>query len=107
MSKDYRVSDDPNWQPYRDPQTGDVVILTEVQCQAIWKALSVYWQVVHAEVDKHSNPNPAFDIDVIAQIRTASKSCLLGRLLYEGKAPLVDAPPTSGAAPDYSVERPS
>lgn len=104
MSKDYSVSDDPAWQPYRDPDTGEVVTLTPAQCAAVQHALQVYERVINIELAKGTNPNPAFSVEAAYRVYTVTKSCLMGRLLYDGKAPLVDAPPVVMAAPDYSVE---
>lgn len=103
---DYRVSDNPAWQPYRDPDTGEVVTLSTAQCAAVRHAIAVVAAVVRAEEIKGRKQSPAFHADVVlAAGATSGKSCLLGRLLYDGKPPLVDAPPVVFAAPDYSVEQ--
>lgn len=100
---DYRPTEDPYLQPYRDPETGQVVTLTPAQCAAVQHAFSVYNRVVQIELDKHSNPNPAFDVAHAYFLATVSKSRLMGRLLYDGLPPLVDAPPIVDGGPDYSV----
>lgn len=107
MTPDYRISDNPAWQPYRDPTTGEIVTLTPAQCAAVRHAFSVYSAVIQTEIAKGSNPNPAFDPAGVYGLSTVTKSCLMGRLLHDGKAPLVDAPPVAHAAPDYSVEVPA
>lgn len=103
---DYRASDRPDWQPYRDPRTGEVVTVTPEQCAAVIHALNVYLRV------EPNNPENVYVREAVQALtqnyfwRIHHKSCLLGRLLCEGKPPLVDAPPVRHAAPDYSVEVP-
>lgn len=99
-AKDYRVSEDPNWQPWTR-NDGTVVTLTPEHCDAIAQALAVYRRVC----EKEGKP-PTFDVDAAIGILSflRVKSCLMGRLLYDGKPPLVDAPPLVMAAPDYSLE---
>lgn len=101
-AKDYRASDDPNWQPWTT-NDGQVVTLLPEHCDAIYQALVVYKRVCEKE-----RSQPTFDVDAAIGIVSIlrSKSCLMGRLLYDGKAPLVDAPPLVMAAPDYSLEVP-
>lgn len=98
---DYRVSDNPSWQPHRN-RAGEVVTITEDQCFAIYKALGIWLEVAP------NTPGNAYIRQGVEEARSGFwkiyKSCLLGRLLYEGKAPLIDAPPTVYSAPDYSVE---
>lgn len=95
---DFRVSDNPDWQPYSE--NGEVVTLEPKHCRAIHHALRVYARVQEKE------GSPCFDYQALSGLLAfmSAKSCLMGRLLYDGKAPLVDAPPTSWAAPDYSLE---
>lgn len=99
--KDFRASDNPDWQPWRDAE-GNVVTFTQDHCNALMRALYIYQSVV----GRHGGQ--AFDVDEAITIMhfIRAKSCLMGRLLYEGKPPLVDAPPTVMAAPDYSLEVP-
>lgn len=96
---DYRASADPKLQPFRDPITGEVVTLTPSHCNAIRQALEVYKQVAQP---------PVFDVGAAIGILSFlnAKSCLMARLLYDGRPPLVDAPPLVMAAPDYSLEVP-
>lgn len=105
MSADYRASEDPEWQPYRDPKTGEVVTLTPQQCTAIFRALDI-WLKVAPEGPQNQFIREAVEQARPALMRINAKSCLMARLLYDGKPPLVDAPPTYGAAPNYSLEVP-
>jgi hypothetical protein len=105
MTHDYRVSDDPAWQPFTDSTTGEVVTLTPSHCNAIFRALDV-WLKVAPEGPQNEFLRAAV-LEAQHGLRIINmKSCLMARLLYDGKAPLVDAPPTVAAAPDYRVEVP-
>jgi hypothetical protein len=67
--------------------------ITEQQGAAIWDAVRVWSAVYLAE----KGEPPAFTT------ANLQKSCLLGRILYEGKPPLPLAPPTALAAPWYKL----
>lgn len=99
---DYTASTDPALQPFCD-KDGNVVTLTPDQCGAIFKALDIWLRV--AEPDSKND----FLRTAVNEARRGlgvvnMKSCLMARILYDGKAPLVDPPPVVHAAPDYSVE---
>jgi len=89
---------------YRDVD-GNPVVITSQQCAAIRHALSVYTSVVLNEVEKHTNPNPAFYVtdEVLSTVALSSKSRLLGRMLYEGLPPMENAPPVLMAEPRYDL----
>jgi hypothetical protein len=101
---DYRASDDPALQPYRD-KDGNVVTLTPDQCGAIFRAMDIWLAVADPEARNDFLRRAVTRArQELSAINT--KSCLMARILYDGKAPLVDPPPTVHAAPDYSVEVP-
>jgi hypothetical protein len=66
--------------------------LTNEQSKDIWKCI-YRWEAIRRENGYRSTPTL---IDV-------SKSCLLGRMLLEGKPPLDIPPPTAHAAPWYKL----
>lgn len=76
--------------PASDPTP--VPVLTPEQGERLWKALDT-WQRVAAEA---GNPVQFSAVNI-------RKSCLLGRLLYEGKPPLPKPPPCAYSAPWYSL----
>ena len=101
---DYRASDDPGLQPYRD-KDGKVVTLNPDQCSAILHALGI-WLKVAPDI-----PSNAFLRQAVLEARRGNgiitmKSCLMARLLHDGRPPLVDAPPVVYSAPNYRVEVP-
>lgn len=104
---DYRPSERPDWQPYKD-KDGNVVTITPDQCAAIFHAARVYESVIKYEQklaldgERDRLCNPAFNVrGAIEASQLITKSCLMGRLLYDGLPPLADAPPVLHAAPQY------
>lgn len=91
------------WDVYRD-KDGNPVTITPEQCAAISHALNVWESVAKAE-NYEGLPG-------ITRLRQAfygavvSKSCLMGRMLYEGRAPLNEKPPVLAAAPAYFLTDP-
>jgi hypothetical protein len=79
-----------DWDVYRDVM-GRPVTITEDQARAIWRAVHVWMDVYRHEKGKY----PEFGEPNLA------KSCLLGRMLFEGRPPLPEAPPLVMSAPAY------
>ncbi len=84
----------PEYQVAVDPDTGEPITLTWEQIGAVQRAFAIWSHVVLAETGKSPDMSNAANW---------MKSCLLGRILTEGKGPLADPPPTSMAAPWYSL----
>lgn len=87
----------PEWDVYRD-KDGKPVTLTWEQVKAVWHAWHIWMQVVykeHPEWPDYCN-NPI----------NMEKSCLLGRMLIDGRPPLPEAPPLVMAAPAYHLVDP-
>lgn len=89
-----------DWDVYRD-EHGKPVTITPKQCAAIQHAARTWLQVAEAE-DYRAAPQiralvEAFNLAVV------QKSCLMGRMLYDGKPPLPEAPPVVNAAPAYHL----
>lgn len=68
-------------------------VITEQQGQRIMEALSTWGRIYREEKGKYPEWNYA----------NITKSCLLGRLIYDGKEPLPDPPPRYLSAPWYSL----
>lgn len=86
------------WDVYRD-KDGNPITITPEQCAMLQHTLRVWLDV--ARMESYSSV-PA--IEALMQAfygAIISKSCLMGRMLYDGKAPFDDAPPTYFAAPIY------
>lgn len=75
-----------------DDQVEYVPIITQEQGDRIWEAIHT-WQRVAREAGK----------PVEFTLPNVMKSCLLGRMLYEGKPPLPKPPPLAYSAPWYSL----
>lgn len=104
-SADYRPSDNPFWQPMED-ENGDPITFTDEQCRAIYHAMQVVVDVMRVEREKGRRFHVAVPAEVLEKAQLMQKSRLFGRLLKDGKPPLVDAPPSLWGGPDYSVEVP-
>ncbi len=88
------------WDIYRDRQ-GNPVTITPEQCAAIQHAARVWLEVARAEGYVAA---PAIEAAVRAvNLAVVQKSCLMGRMLYDGKPPLDTAPPVVNAAPAYHL----
>lgn len=72
---------------------GNSITITHEQGAAIWHAIGVWAQTFFEAQGSWPTFNEA----------NLMKSCLLGRMLYEGKPPLKVPPPTNHAAPWYSL----
>lgn len=68
-------------------------ILTETQGARLWEALQIWRDTV---IEAKGKPPEFNEVNV-------RKSCLLGRLIYEGKPPLPDPPPRFCSAPWYGL----
>jgi hypothetical protein len=77
---------------YRD-RKGEPVTITEDQFHAIWHAVSV-WEAANER--EHRTQGQVHLVDL-------RKSCLLGRMLFDGKAPFDDPPPLAYSAPWYAL----
>lgn len=82
-----------NWYPLKDTN-GDSVTITWDQVRAINHALMVWREVYRKEKGDYPDLN---------NVANLWKSCLLGRMLVEGKPPLENAPPVVCAAPAYHL----
>lgn len=88
---------------YRD-KDGNPVTITEEQCAAIRHAARTW-----AKVTRDSGYSAAGWIEELSDMlngANVSKSCLLNRMLYQGKDPLDDPPPTVMSAPAYYLTDP-
>jgi hypothetical protein len=88
------------WDVYRDAD-GNPVTITPEQCAAVQHAVRVWAEVADAE-DYYHAPGIRALIEAFNRT-TMQKSCLMGRMLYDGKPPYDEAPPTYGAAPAYHL----
>ena len=83
----------PEMQPFRNLQ-GEVVTITLDQVYAIWKAFDIWRRVYEAELGHAPDlNNPA----------NWMKSCLLWRLLGEGKPPTAARPPLDHSVPQWHL----
>ncbi len=88
------------WDIYRD-RNGNPVTITPEQCAAIQHAARVWLSVARAEGYRAAS---AIEAAVRAvDLAAVQKSCLMGRMLYDGKPPLDKAPPVVNAAPAYHL----
>lgn len=78
---------------------GDPSLLTGDQAKAVLRALYV-WATIRT---KHS---PTSSPPMLAYAALV-KSCLLGRLLYDGRPPMAEPPPVHYAAPSYHLVDPA
>jgi hypothetical protein len=101
----YYLLNDPNrLDVYRRPFSGFVgeetaVTITEEQCSAIKHAARVWVKI--AEKENYSALADVKKVSDALNSVTLFKSCLMGRMLYQGKAPLKDKPPVVNGAPAY------
>ncbi len=95
----------PKYDVYRDGK-GFPVTITEEQGAAILHALRV-WYVVRKEAGYWDrNPSALDDLLKSAEFGNPytaqiTKSCLLARMLYEGRPPMAEPPPVEYSAPAY------
>lgn len=104
---DYRPH--PEFDVYRN-DLGQPVTITPQHCvgDAKWRhqqfaAFLHAWTVRAELVRRHKTPAEARLMNDLSNVANYSKSCLMGRMLYDGLPPLTDPPPLVMAAPDYSV----
>jgi hypothetical protein len=81
------------WLPYSE-KDGDVITISWAQVWAVQRAFSVWQSVVLKEKGEYPDMSNAANWQ---------KSCLLARLLVNGKPPLPHPPPTFDAAPWYGL----
>lgn len=96
------------WDVYRDAE-GNAVTITEEQCVAIRHAVRTWAAVVAQEkqgAEYGITPELAQEISNSFNSVYISKSCLMGRMLYQGRPPLDEAPPVEYAAPAYHLTDP-
>lgn len=86
------------WDVFRD-QEGKPVTITEEQGRAIWHAIHVVEQVRKAEGEPSLWAHQSPEIEI-------AKSRLLGRMLYQGRPPLDEKPPTYFGAAGYHLTDP-
>lgn len=100
-----------DWKIHHDYE-GAPVTLTVEHCRAIRQAASVWLNVVrtqHKLADEGKGPRPAGTLKAVEEVVQAlhspalAKSCLMGRMLYEGKPPLPEPPPLVFSAPAYHL----
>jgi hypothetical protein len=91
------------WDVYRNAR-GEAVTVTDEQCAAIRRAARVWLEVCEAEGYREVDAVRAVVDALIGP--TLLKSCLMGRMLYEGKPPTEERPPTMGSAPAYYLVDP-
>lgn len=87
-----------NWRPYE--RDGQVVTLTGDQVFAVQRAFFAWSQVVDRE---QADRDPKDRQNNMANPANWQKSCLLGRMLMDGKPPLPVPPPRAYSAPWYSL----
>lgn len=75
-------------------KNGEIITISADQHDAIWRAFAI-WQVVYRH-EKGVYPD-------MSNSANLSKSCLLGRLLFEGKPPLPAPPPLNMSAGWYDL----
>jgi hypothetical protein len=97
------------WKVLRD-KAGNPITVTEEQCAAIRHAGQVWLDVVQTEHErgiKVATPVEAVS-KVVEALNSATfmKSCLMGRMLYQGRDPLPEAPPVIHSAPAYYLTDP-
>ncbi len=85
-----------NWYPLKDSDRNPITITWE-QVRAINHALVIWQQVYRKEKGKDPDLN---------NVANMWKSCLLGRILVEGKPPLENPPPVICSAPAYHLVDP-
>lgn len=103
MSTSESETPSSRWDVYRD-RDGNPVTITPQQCEAIRHALRVW-----ADVVRHENYYLADHIAELSQHAwdaNLMKSCLMGRMLYQGRPPLDEKPPVVHAAPAYHLVDP-
>lgn len=84
---------DPTWLPPYCDESGKPVTLTADQIHAVWRAVQIWQRVYFDAKGEHLEFTQA----------NLQKSCLLGRLLRDGKPPLPNPPPLAYSAPWYSL----
>lgn len=73
--------------------------ITPEQCHAIRVAFEDWIKVCQDE-----GYDPHVDVQAVRQaFAMISKSCLMGRMLYQGRDPLEEKPPVKYAAPQYHL----
>lgn len=85
------------WEPLKDDD-GNVVTVTPLQCQAIWRALRIVSSVRESE---GYPPLKVHQVGHLLESPDIHKSRLLGRILYEGKPPHLNKPPEVIAGPAW------
>lgn len=86
----------PEWDVTRDAE-GNPVTLTPEQVRAVWNALAVVESVRRSEGHQSLWEHPQYDL---------GKSRLLGRMLIDGRPPLVEKPPGYLSARGYHLVEP-
>lgn len=92
------LNPEQKWDVYRDDE-GNPVTITQAQGRAIWHAIETVNAVRKAEGVKSLWEHPSPDIEM-------GKSRLLGRMLYQGRAPLNEKPPHHWGACGYHLTDP-
>lgn len=88
------------WDVYRDTD-GNPVTLTYEQCAAVLHAFGIVEDV--RRVEGHRPLFADRSGEGVSWHAEIAKSCLLGRMLHDGKPPLAEKPPTIHAAPAYHL----